>query len=164
MLRARSVGVFASVLAVCAVLLFGCASIAYQDGYGTQYKIGPDKWIVYYEGTADMRESLVLDYALNRCAEVALNLGYGHYRVLGVQRGGTTSSYYIPGTETSVVSVDPDGGPFVTTRVIEGRTVSSSKDSYSVTIECFHEPAKGTLDAREVWAAFNAQQQATAGN
>lgn len=151
------------VLAVCGLLLYGCAGVGYQDGYATHYQIGPNKWIAYYEGSADMGEPLVLDYAINHCAQVALALGYKYYKVGEMMRGGTTSSHYIPGMESSVMSVDPDGGPFITTRVIPGRTLTSRKESYAVTIECFHEPVEGALEAQKVWDAFKARESLEAG-
>lgn len=150
--------VLSFMFAVCGLLLFGCASTSYEDGYATHYQIGSNKWIAYYEGSADMGEPLVLDYAINHCAQVVLELGYKYYKVGEIIRGGTTSSHYIPGMESSVMSVDPDGAPVITTRVIAGRTLTSRRDSYAVTIECFHDPVEGALEAQKVWEAFKARE------
>lgn len=137
-----------------AALLSGCASTAYQDGYTTRFQIGPDKWIAYYEGTADMSEALVMDYAIHHCASVALDLGYPYYKILDLQRGGTTQSRTIPGmTIMRPIATDGGGTMVIETRTPD-RTLVSSRESFSVTIECFHEPTEGALNAREVWYAF----------
>lgn len=82
-----------------AALVLSTSAMAGIFGGASETQLGPDMWRVSYKGNAHVTPEKAADLALLRCAEIALNEGYGYFQIVDANarvdhsQFSTTDSY-----------------------------------------------------------------------
>jgi len=93
-------------------------------------RLGKNIFKVTFSGNGYTSVSRAKDFAILRCAEVALENGYNFFAITDSESSATSMSMYVPGSSTSTYSGVAHGtisgnGAFNATGIMTKRTVSS---------------------------------------
>lgn len=132
-------------------LAIGCATAYKKNGFMGGYsetKLDENIWVVSFRGNGYTKAERATDFALLRCAELALQNDYEYFTVVEANSDIEQSSYTTPTRETTTGSAYTVGGYTYgssTTTTTGGQTYIIAKPSASNTIVCFKEKPEETF-------------------
>lgn len=147
--------------AVLALFVSGCATGYQKQGFTggyTDMKVQDDIFKVGFRGNAYCGSGRAEDFALLRCAEIALENGYKYFVIIDEKSGVTTGAYTTPVTAQTTTQTygsvqgtaysnmytgSYSGTTHGSTTYSGGQTYTFHKPSTRNTIKCFKEKPEG---------------------
>ncbi len=145
-----------------AILFLGGCATAYQPkgmtGGFSSTQLDTNVFTVTFKGNGFTDREKSNDYALLRCAEIALENGYDYFVIIDAQQYSKNSTYTTPTKATTKVNTNTYGSVYgyrstatynantygtATTTVTGGQTRNISKPRTSNSIVCFNERPQG---------------------
>lgn len=87
-------------IALLCLILTGCAATQYQpknsNGGYSHTQLSETKFQVNFQGNSYTSAELASDFAMLRCADLALENNYNHFLILNTQAQSKTESYFVP--------------------------------------------------------------------
>lgn len=135
------------------VILAGCATGYQQKGFTggfSETQLDTNAWTVTFNGNAYTSKERAADFTLLRCAELALENGYGYFVSVESESYATTGTYTTPSHSQSYGSATANsygnttyiqGSSHTTTH--GGQTYHYSKPGRSITMVAFAQKPSG---------------------
>jgi len=127
------------------LIVQGCATgykkVGFKGGY-SEIQLDENVFKVSFRGNAYTGREKASDFALLRCAELALEKGFEYFAIIEATNSTSTSTYKTPTTTRTTGSIygsDNYAHGEATTTTTGGQTYRLAKPSSTNTIVCFEE-------------------------
>ena len=136
-------------LTMFALPLVGCAGPLYRPYDGkigfSEAEVSPNTFTVFYDGTSKMSFGTATSFARARAAEIALDRGFGYFRVISAGNSTRTQvERYLADRPAGVGHRDELGDPYPISDFYEVPVAQ-------MTIELLRDPAEDAFRAQQVY-------------